>query len=142
MSIATISFNPGDLEECKRVVTGLQLLFETVHGAAATRSLFVERTKSKHEVQEAINFRLVTAQLESGLSVEKFAKKLAEKNKTLQKGQRHGTTGSINPDAIKRQIGRTKKEMKERGVYYNLASLCEEKSQEIARILKDKDNSQ
>jgi hypothetical protein len=85
---------------------------------------------------------LVTAQLESGLSVEKFAKKLAEKNKTLQKGQRHGTTGSINPDAIKRQIGRTKKEMKERGVYYNLASLCEEKSQEIARILKDKDNSQ
>jgi hypothetical protein len=40
MSIATISFNPGDLEECKRVVTGLQLLFETVHGAAATRSLF------------------------------------------------------------------------------------------------------
>ena len=76
------------------------------------RCYLAEETPStKRALQEARNDRLLAEYLRSGLSIRKFAAKLAEKNKSLSADNRYGPTGSTTAETLATHIRRQKKLM-------------------------------
>jgi len=90
----------------------LRLAVSLHHGPDTLRRLLAEETPStKRALQEARNDRLLAEYLRSGLSIRKFAAKLAEKNKSLSADNRYGPTGSTTAETLATHIRRQKKLM-------------------------------
>jgi len=108
----SISFNPRDLEDYRYAIRQLRLAVSLHHGPDTLRRLLAEETPStKRALQEARNDRLLAEYLRSGLSIRKFAAKLAEKNKSLSADNRYGPTGSTTAQTLATHIRRQKKLM-------------------------------
>ena len=76
----SISFNPRELEDYRYAIRQLRAAVLLHHGPDTLRRLLAEETPStKRALQEARNDRLLAEYLRSGLSVRKFAAKLAKK---------------------------------------------------------------
>src|SRR6516162_7274078 len=102
-----ISFNPLDLEDYRYAIRQLQAAVLVHHGPDNFRRLLQEETPStKRALQEARNDRLLAEFFRSGLTVRKFAAKLAEKNKTLPRESRYGPRGSTTAKTLEKQIDR------------------------------------
>jgi hypothetical protein len=110
---ARIWFDAKDLEDCRRVFRELLYHVSKHHGPVAARRLFVEMTPPKRALQEAQNDLLLAEYVESGLSVEKFAEGVAEKNKSLSRDRRRGPSGSTSAATLAKQIRRQKKAMEQ-----------------------------
>src|SRR6516162_5891488 len=97
-----ISFNPLDLEDYRYAIRQLQAAVLVHHGPNAFRRLLQEETPStKRALQEATNDRLLAEFVRSGLTVRKFAAKLAEKDE------------SLNPKSLEKQIDRLKDKIRD-----------------------------
>jgi hypothetical protein len=90
-----ISFNPREPEDYRYAIRQLRMAILLHHGPDTLRRLLKEETPStKRALQEARNDRLLAEYFRSGLSIRKFAAKLAEKDE------------SLNPESLEKQIGR------------------------------------
>ena len=79
-----ISFDVNDVEDCRRALNQLANDIWRQHGLAITRGLLTKCVfASKQGLQRGKNFRLLRAYHDSGLSIKKFAAKIAEKNDSL-----------------------------------------------------------
>ena len=97
-----IWFNPRDLEDYRYAIRQLQAAVLVHHGPDTFRRLLQEETPStKRALQEARNDRLLAEFVRSGLTVRKFAAKLAEKDE------------SLNPKSLEKQIDRLKDKIRD-----------------------------
>jgi hypothetical protein len=119
MSNAYIIFDPDNLAECERAIKEMEIILRRRHGSAALTRLFLAATSPKRYLQKEANIYLMATFMRSKLSAKQFAKKLAEKNKSLPRERRYGG-GSINPEALERQIRREKKRMQTDELYRDL----------------------
>ena len=102
-----ISFNPQEPEDYRYAIRQLQAAVLVHHGPDTFRRLLQEETPStKRALQEARNDRLLAEFFRSGLTVRKFAAKLAEKDKTLPRESRYGPRGSTTAKTLEKQIDR------------------------------------
>jgi hypothetical protein len=100
-------FDPRDLDHCQAAIMSLWSEIMKYHGPVMAECLFAERAQSKRNARDMRNVWLLIRYLRSGLSVKKFATKLAEKNKSLSRHR--GPNGGTSAEAIEKQIRRLKK---------------------------------
>jgi hypothetical protein len=114
-----IFFDPDNLADCERAIMEMEIILRRRHGSAAVTRLFSTAVSSKRHLQKEANIYLMVAYMRSKLSAKRFAKALAEKNKSLPRERRYGG-GSINPETLERQIRREKKRMQTDELYRDL----------------------
>ena len=101
-------FDPRDLDQCQIAVISLLAEIAKHHGHPIAQRLFAETVTSKQNAREMKNVWLLIRYIRSGLSVKKFAAKLAEKNRSLTR-QYRSLAGGTSAEAIEKQIRRLKK---------------------------------
>jgi hypothetical protein len=110
-TIVQISFDADDREDCVRALIKIQGVLENAYGMKQVGRWLARLTPTQRDIKFSKNFQLMDEYIRSGLSVKRYAKKLAEKNGSLPRGQRHGPTGSTSPDTLEKQIRRLRKSM-------------------------------
>lgn len=91
----TISFDPNNLADCEGVVDRIGSILQYHHGNAVMTEVFLAAIPTKRYLQKLANIELMIAYRRSQLSAKKFAKKFAEKNKSLPLDRRMAAAAQI-----------------------------------------------
>ena len=112
---AQISFDPDNIEDCRRAVDNLKNIIWQQHGVVTVRRLFGDAVPSKQKMKNHKNAELMGDYLHHsechGASVREYAKMIAEQNKSLPRDLRRGPSGSTSPETLEKHIRREKKRM-------------------------------
>lgn len=110
----TIEFDVKDLNRCSEAVREIYEMIKQHHGPVIARRIFVAVNPTKRGLKFSANVRLMIAfRRNKKLGVDKFAAKLAEKNKALPWEKRYGT-GATDVTSMAKQIRRQLKQMRQR----------------------------
>ena len=98
----TITFDPRSLEDCERAVARLKATIRRHHGPGVIPHLFLKDMPSQRSIKANQNLLILARYIASGLSVQRYAKEMAERYKT-------------NPKALDKHIRRLKNQVKRLG---------------------------
>lgn len=116
MSTVHIVFDPSDLEDCKRALDEMVHMISGSHGPTQAQLLFSKAAVTKRFIKKNRNVSLLIKHMNSGLSMNQSAVKIAEANELSRRKGRgpddwYGPNGSTSPKTVEKQIDREMKRM-------------------------------